>query len=88
MQEEALREALAELEAAHEELVRIQTRLREVSARLTVAEYDDESGEPTNLAAAWQLGLAAHVNDPLDGAVRWLSQVTSWTESSFDGPID
>lgn len=86
--QEALREALRELETAHEELSRIQTRLRDVSARLPASEYDDESGEPTNLAAAWQLGLEAHVDEQLDGALRWLAQATSWTVSSFGGPID
>ena len=67
--QEDLREALREMAAAHEELARIQIRLRDVSAGLPAVGYDEESGEPTNLAAAWQLGLDAHVTEPLQGAV-------------------
>lgn len=86
--QQALRDALEELKTAHEELVRIQTRLRDASAKLPASEYDDESGEPTNLAAAWHLGLEAHVDEQLDGAVRWLEQAVLWTETDFGGPID
>lgn len=86
--DEALRSALAELERAHDELARRQLKLRDVSARLPAAEYDDDTGEPTNLAAAWQLGLQAHVDEQLDGAVRWLAAAVLWNERHFGGSIE
>lgn len=86
--DEALREALAELETAHEELARRQAKLRDVSARLPAPSYDDETGEPTNLAAAWQLGLEANVDEALDGAVRWLARAVLWNEGRFGGTLD
>lgn len=86
--EDALREVLAELVQAHDEFVRRQAKLRDVSADLPSPEYDDETGEPINLAAAWQLGLEANVAEPLDGAVRWLAQAVLWNESRFGGPLE
>lgn len=86
--EEDLRDVLTELERAHEELARWQQRLRDASARLPAPDYDDETGEPANLSAAWQLGLEAHVDEQLDGAVRWLARAVLWTDRRFGGPID
>ena len=86
--QQALRQARADFETAHHQLVRLQNQLRDVSAKLPTPEYDDESGEPTNLAAAWQLGLTAHVSEQIDSAERWLSRAVHWTESNFGGPID
>jgi hypothetical protein len=85
---EALGDALAEIKAAHEEFSRRQARLRDVSGRLPSPEYDDESGAPTNLAAALKLGLDASVDEPLDGAVRWLARAVLWTETRFGDPVD
>lgn len=85
--QEALLETLSELKTAHEELSRIRARLRDVSTALPAPEYDDDSGEPINLAASWQLGLEAHVEEQLAGAVRWLARAVLWTEREFGGPI-
>ena len=85
---EALGDALAEIKAAHEEISRRQARLRDVSARLRSPEYDDDTGAPTNLAAALQLGLDASVDEPIDGAVRWLARAALWTETRFGDPLD
>ncbi|MDA8017729.1 MAG: hypothetical protein MPN21_09800 [Thermoanaerobaculia bacterium] len=86
--EEALRDVLTELQRAHEQIARRQAELREVAAQLPSPEYDDDTGGPSNLAAAWQLGLQVHVDERLEAVVRWLARAVEWTEERFGGLDD